>query len=132
MVASTVLLECSVHLLTERLDSGNVAEPLGVRIEEHHGTQAAEFSLVHLNSAACVPWCSSIRTPRGSATLPESRRSVRRCTLHSRSTVDATIQTSGPLCIGLKCLEHLFFFKLIGDTPIDSFLLNMLEAPADP
>ncbi|KAH6920147.1 hypothetical protein HPB50_028865 [Hyalomma asiaticum] len=34
--------------------------------------------------------------------------------------------------IGLKCLEHLFFFKLIGDTPIDSFLLNMLEAPADP
>jgi len=29
--------------------------------------------------------------------------------------------------IGLKCLEHLFFFKLIGDTPIDSFLLQLLE-----
>ncbi|CAN7993454.1 unnamed protein product [Ixodes hexagonus] len=34
--------------------------------------------------------------------------------------------------IGLKCLEHLFFFKLIGDTPIDNFLLSMLEAPSDP
>ncbi|CAN8019953.1 unnamed protein product [Ixodes persulcatus] len=33
--------------------------------------------------------------------------------------------------IGLKCLEHLFFFKLIGDTPIDNFLLSMLEAPSD-
>nr|QJG66098.1 retinoid X receptor [Xenoturbella bocki] len=31
--------------------------------------------------------------------------------------------------IGLKCLEHLFFFKLIGDTPIDSFLMEMLESP---
>ncbi|XP_028835640.1 retinoic acid receptor RXR-beta-A-like isoform X2 [Denticeps clupeoides] len=31
--------------------------------------------------------------------------------------------------IGLKCLEHLFFFKLIGDTPIDAFLMEMLEAP---
>nr|BAF85823.1 ultraspiracle [Liocheles australasiae] len=30
--------------------------------------------------------------------------------------------------IGLKCLEHLFFFKLIGDTPIDNFLMSMLEA----
>lgn len=30
--------------------------------------------------------------------------------------------------IGLKCLEHLFFFKLLGDTPIDSYLLEMLEA----
>ncbi|XP_064615940.1 retinoic acid receptor RXR-like isoform X2 [Liolophura sinensis] len=29
--------------------------------------------------------------------------------------------------IGLKCLEHLFFFKLIGDTPIDTFLMEMLE-----
>ncbi|XP_023234697.1 retinoic acid receptor RXR-alpha-B-like isoform X1 [Centruroides vittatus] len=29
--------------------------------------------------------------------------------------------------IGLKCLEHLFFFKLIGDTPIDNFLMTMLE-----
>nr|BBC78046.1 retinoid X receptor [Corbicula sandai] len=26
--------------------------------------------------------------------------------------------------IGLKCLEHLFFFKLIGDTPIDTFLME--------
>ena len=33
--------------------------------------------------------------------------------------------------IGLKCLEHRFFFKLIGDTPIESFLLEMLEAPAE-
>uniref|UniRef100_A0A2R5L9S0 Nuclear receptor subfamily 2 group B member 4 n=1 Tax=Ornithodoros turicata TaxID=34597 RepID=A0A2R5L9S0_9ACAR len=33
--------------------------------------------------------------------------------------------------IGLKCLEHLFFFKLIGDTPIDNFLLSMLESPSD-
>lgn len=32
--------------------------------------------------------------------------------------------------IGLKCLEHLFFFKLIGDTPIDTFLLEMLENPS--
>lgn len=29
--------------------------------------------------------------------------------------------------IGLKCLEHLFFFRLIGDVSIDSFLTNMLE-----
>nr|4OZT_U Chain U, Retinoid X receptor [Pediculus humanus corporis] len=28
--------------------------------------------------------------------------------------------------IGLKCLEHLFFFKLIGDIPIDTFLMDML------
>jgi retinoid X receptor alpha len=33
--------------------------------------------------------------------------------------------------IGLKCLEHLFYFKLIGDTPIDNFLLSMLENPSD-
>ena len=33
--------------------------------------------------------------------------------------------------IGLKCLEHLFFFKLIGDTPIDNFLLQLLENNAD-
>ncbi|KAL5011487.1 hypothetical protein ScPMuIL_010038 [Solemya velum] len=32
--------------------------------------------------------------------------------------------------IGLKCLEHLFFFKLNGDRPIDSFLLEMLENPS--
>ncbi|XP_025111647.1 retinoic acid receptor RXR isoform X1 [Pomacea canaliculata] len=32
--------------------------------------------------------------------------------------------------IGLKCLEHLFFFKLIGDTPIDTFLMEMLESPS--
>lgn len=32
--------------------------------------------------------------------------------------------------IGLKCLEHLFFFKLIGDTPIDTFLMEMLETPS--
>ncbi|XP_034243776.1 retinoic acid receptor RXR-alpha-B isoform X4 [Thrips palmi] len=34
--------------------------------------------------------------------------------------------------IGLKCLEHLFFFRLIGDVPIDTFLMEMLESPADP
>ena len=28
--------------------------------------------------------------------------------------------------IGLKCLEHLFFFKLIGNTPIDQFLIDKL------
>jgi len=33
--------------------------------------------------------------------------------------------------IGLKCLEHLFFFKLVGDSPIESFLMEMLEAPAE-
>lgn len=33
--------------------------------------------------------------------------------------------------IGLKCLEHLFFFRLIGDVPIDTFLMEMLESPAD-
>lgn len=31
--------------------------------------------------------------------------------------------------VGLKALEHLFFFKLIGDAPIDTFLLEMLETP---
>ncbi|XP_043464013.1 retinoic acid receptor RXR-alpha-B isoform X1 [Leptopilina heterotoma] len=30
--------------------------------------------------------------------------------------------------IGLKCLEHLFFFRLIGDMPIDAFLTEMLES----
>nr|BAJ76723.1 retinoid X receptor isoform 2 [Reishia clavigera] len=34
--------------------------------------------------------------------------------------------------IGLKCLEHLFFFKLIGQTPIDTFLMEMLESPSHP
>lgn len=33
--------------------------------------------------------------------------------------------------IGLKCLEHLFFYKLIGDDPIDKFLLEMLESHND-
>ncbi|XP_067001872.1 retinoic acid receptor RXR isoform X2 [Anabrus simplex] len=33
--------------------------------------------------------------------------------------------------IGLKCLEHLFFFRLIGDVPIDTFLMEMLESPTD-
>nr|WCS71182.1 ultraspiracle/retinoid x receptor-1 [Pardosa pseudoannulata] len=33
--------------------------------------------------------------------------------------------------IGLKCLEHLFFFKLIGNTPIDHFLITMLDTPSD-
>lgn len=34
--------------------------------------------------------------------------------------------------IGLKCLEHLFFFKLIADVPIDKFLMEMLDSPSDP
>lgn len=34
--------------------------------------------------------------------------------------------------IGLKCLEHLFFFKMIGDVPIDDFLVEMLETRSDP
>lgn len=33
--------------------------------------------------------------------------------------------------IGLKCLEHLFFFKLIGDNSLDSYLLDLLEAGQD-
>lgn len=33
--------------------------------------------------------------------------------------------------IGLKCLEHLFFFRLIGDVPIDTFLTEMLENSSD-
>lgn len=28
--------------------------------------------------------------------------------------------------IGLKCLEYLFLFKLIGDTPLDNYLMKML------
>ena len=30
--------------------------------------------------------------------------------------------------IGLKCLEHLFFFKLLGNSPIDQFLVDKLTA----
>ncbi|XP_076320863.1 retinoic acid receptor RXR-alpha-B-like isoform X4 [Tachypleus tridentatus] len=33
--------------------------------------------------------------------------------------------------IGLTCLEHLFFYRLINDTPIDNFLLSMLETTSD-
>nr|BAP15929.1 ultraspiracle 2 isoform [Henosepilachna vigintioctopunctata] len=33
--------------------------------------------------------------------------------------------------IGLKCTEHLFFFKLIGEVSIDNFLTEMLENPND-
>nr|CAD7572629.1 unnamed protein product [Timema californicum] len=33
--------------------------------------------------------------------------------------------------IGLKCLEHLFFFRLIGDVPIDTFLMEMLETQSN-
>lgn len=33
--------------------------------------------------------------------------------------------------IGLKCLEHLFFFRLIGDIPIDTFLMDMLGSTSD-
>lgn len=31
--------------------------------------------------------------------------------------------------IGLKCLEHLFFFRLIADVPIETFLTDLLESP---
>lgn len=33
--------------------------------------------------------------------------------------------------ISLKCLEHLFFYQLIGDAPIETFLMEMLENPSD-
>lgn len=33
--------------------------------------------------------------------------------------------------IALKCLEHLFFFKIIGDVSIDTFLTEMLENSND-
>ncbi len=33
--------------------------------------------------------------------------------------------------IGLKCLEHLFFYKLIGENPVEKFLLEMLESHND-
>ncbi|KAJ8670293.1 hypothetical protein QAD02_001552 [Eretmocerus hayati] len=33
--------------------------------------------------------------------------------------------------IGLKCTEHLFFFRLLGDLPLEASLANMLEAPID-
>lgn len=29
--------------------------------------------------------------------------------------------------ISLKCLDHLFFFRLIGDKPLDSFVSEMLD-----
>lgn len=29
--------------------------------------------------------------------------------------------------IALQVLEHLFFFKILGDVPIDTFLLEMLD-----
>ncbi|XP_063699236.1 protein ultraspiracle homolog [Culicoides brevitarsis] len=31
--------------------------------------------------------------------------------------------------ISLKCLDHLFFFRLIGDKPLESFLVEALGAP---
>ncbi|XP_014247789.1 retinoic acid receptor RXR-like isoform X2 [Cimex lectularius] len=31
--------------------------------------------------------------------------------------------------IGLKCQEHLFFYRAIGDVSVDTFLLQMLESP---
>lgn len=33
--------------------------------------------------------------------------------------------------ISLKCLEHLFFFRIMGDVPIDTFLTEMLDVPSD-
>lgn len=33
--------------------------------------------------------------------------------------------------IGLKCMDHLFFFGLQGDGPIDEYLTDMLESHSD-
>jgi hypothetical protein len=33
--------------------------------------------------------------------------------------------------IGLKCLEHLFFYRLIADTPIERYLKDNLGSPPD-
>lgn len=33
--------------------------------------------------------------------------------------------------IGLKCNEHLFFFRLLGDAPLDDMLTEMLESSSD-
>lgn len=33
--------------------------------------------------------------------------------------------------IGLKCLEHLFFYRLISDTPIENYLKDRLLTPND-
>ncbi|XP_034940747.1 retinoic acid receptor RXR-alpha-B isoform X2 [Chelonus insularis] len=33
--------------------------------------------------------------------------------------------------IGLKCIDYLFFYKLITNVPIDSFLMEVLESPSD-
>ena len=49
--------------------------------------------------------------------------------LRSRRFAKLLLRLPALRSIGLKCLEHLFFFKLIGDTPIDTFLMEMLEAP---
>ncbi|XP_077292907.1 retinoid X receptor ultraspiracle isoform X2 [Arctopsyche grandis] len=34
--------------------------------------------------------------------------------------------------ISLKCFEHLFFFRLVGDVPLESCLLEALQQPLDP
>ncbi|XP_073995261.1 retinoid X receptor ultraspiracle isoform X2 [Rhodnius prolixus] len=31
--------------------------------------------------------------------------------------------------IGLKCLEHLFFCRVVGEAPVDTFLAQLLESP---
>lgn len=33
--------------------------------------------------------------------------------------------------ISLKCLEHLFFFRLIGESSVDAFLTEMLQNSSD-
>ena len=62
------------------------------------------------------------RTEGGRARPPLTR-------LLSRRFAKLLLRLPALRSIGLKCLEHLFFFKLIGDTPIDTFLMEMLEAP---
>lgn len=34
--------------------------------------------------------------------------------------------------ISLKCFEHLFFFRLVGDVPLEACLLEALQQPLDP
>lgn len=32
--------------------------------------------------------------------------------------------------IGLKCQEHLFFSKILGEAPLENFLTQLLETPS--
>ncbi|XP_018325762.1 retinoic acid receptor RXR isoform X2 [Agrilus planipennis] len=41
------------------------------------------------------------------------------------------LRLPGLRTIGLKCLEHLFFFRMLGDVTIDTFLTEMLDNSND-